>query len=112
LTALPGKVIDADDAHRGGPGRHRAPTHHPQQRISADRQHQAAGQTGRGTPTQSDADVVDNRLKPRRASRRLRRNIGVQHLAEDLSTTSGIATTKAANLNTEAHALPVRGKVQ
>jgi hypothetical protein len=43
LTTLPRKVINADDADWLIIYRHRASSHHPQQCIPTDRQHQPAG---------------------------------------------------------------------
>ena len=38
--------------------------HHPQQGVVADRQHQPAGEPGRGAPAQGEAQMMDDVIEP------------------------------------------------
>jgi hypothetical protein len=52
LTPLPGKVVNTKDSDSFGPRPSRAPPHHPQQSVPADRQHQPMCQAGGGATAQ------------------------------------------------------------
>ena len=56
-------VVDADDAKRQI-RLHRPSPHDPQQRVVADRQHEASGKTGARPTAQRQAEMMDNGLQP------------------------------------------------
>ncbi len=111
LTALPGKIVDAEDADTGLRG-HRTSPHDAQQRVPADRQHQSPGKAGSRAAAQGNAEMMDDALKPRCAPCSSWRDIFGQWFAEDLSRAHGVAASEPANLNAQVHSMAVRRQVQ
>lgn len=63
LVAAPSPVIDSDHRWRDEAWTAMA-AHHPQQGVVADRQHQPAGEPGRGAPAQGEAQMMDDVIEP------------------------------------------------
>jgi hypothetical protein len=88
------------------------PAHDAQQGILAHRQHQAPRQGGRGPTTQGDAEMVDDRLEPRRAPSRSTGDRVAEGLGENATPAAGFSAAKSANRDANLNGATVRGQVQ
>ena len=94
-VASPRPVVDPDCGGRDKAWA--APTsNRPQQRVLADRQHQAPGQARGGASAQRQAEIMDDVIQPRCAARPWRQEVGVKPLDEDPTTAKHGVAVKSA----------------
>ena len=111
LPAPPGEVVDAEDAD--GPTRGLCPPpQHPQQRVSADRQHEASRQVRSGTATQCDPEMMNDTLEPFRPPGTPRRHAVRKRFAEYSPWAADVAASEPTDLNVQMHSTAMRGKIQ
>jgi hypothetical protein len=92
----PGPIINADDLKRVG-RRTVTASDHAQQRILTHRQHQPLCEACRRSTAKRQAEVVNDRLHPRRASGRRRQNPFGEALSEDLAPAQDGVAAEAAS---------------
>jgi hypothetical protein len=88
------------------------PAHHTQQRIFADWQHQPPRQSRGKAAAQGNAEMVDNRLQPRRAPSRSAGHRVIEPLGEDAAPATALNAAKSANRDPQLNRATVRRQVE
>jgi hypothetical protein len=97
VIASPGPIINADDPERVS-WRTATASDHAQERVFAHRQHQPFCEACRRSTAKRQSEVMDDRVQPRRASRRRSQYPFGETFSEDLTPAQdGIAAEAAGN---------------
>lgn len=111
MVASPGPVIDAN--HVGRRWRCRASSaDYPQQRVVADRQHQALGKARSWSAAEGRAQVMHQALQPSCSSRPWRQHRRIEPLGEDTPVAKHRFTPKSPNLRPQRHGFSGYWKVE
>lgn len=109
VIATPGPIIDADNPERVGRLTTSA-SNHAKECILAHRQHQPFCQASRRSSAKRQTEVMNDRVQPRRASRRRRQYPFGKALSEDLTSTQDGIAAEAASDHQELDDPPESGR--
>lgn len=110
MVAPPGEVVDANHPERVRPGCC-PPPDDAQERVAADRQHEALSQARPRPAAERQAEMVDNPLQPPRTPREGRQHVGREAFGEDLPPAQYGVAPEAPDNDLEFDASPAERQV-
>ncbi len=96
-------VVDTDDGQwLCSPGR--APTHNPEQRVVAYRQHLSSGKSGSRPAAQGQAEVMNELVEPPGQASPLGQDLGAEAFSEHSAMTARHVTSEPSDQQSQMHA--------